>query len=77
VGEYRIYLITANHHIDAPNTRSIFEHGPDHRLQITRRCADDLKQSLERQTATSEVPQFVEQPSVLDGYDSLSCKALH
>src|SRR5262249_57999613 len=63
--------------------RRVRQHRPEHRLQLTRRTADDLKnlggRSLLRQRLAQIIctlPQLVEEPRVLDGDDGLRGEVL-
>src|SRR5262249_49264876 len=59
------------------NMHRILQHGLEHRLQLTRRSADNLEHVGCRSLLLQRFPQFVEQPRILDGDDGLRSKILH
>ena len=56
---------------------AFFEHGRKDRFQLARRRADDAQDIRCRGLLLQRLPQFIEQPRVLDGDDGLSGEALH
>src|SRR5262249_48509803 len=54
----------------------VLQHGLKHRLQLTRRSADNLEYVGGRGLLLQRLPQFVEQPRVLDGDDGLGGEVL-
>ena len=57
--------------------RCRFDQRIQHRLQIEGRTADDLEHVRGRGLLLQRLPQFVEQPRVLDGDDGLGGEVLH
>ena len=57
--------------------RGIFEHGRKDRFQFARRRADDAQDVRRRRLLLQRLPQFAEQPRVLDGDHRLRGKIPH
>src|SRR6516162_1986867 len=55
----------------------ILEQGLEHRLQFTRRRADNLQHLGACRLLLQRFTQFIKQPGVLDSDDGLGCKILH
>jgi hypothetical protein len=59
------------------DTRGVFEHGCKDRFQRPRRRANDAQHIRGRRLLFQRLPQFIEQPRVLDGDDGLGGKIPH
>src|SRR6516164_8587916 len=59
------------------DARRIGEHCLKHRLQLPRRTTDDSQYFRCRGLLLQRLPQFVQQPRVLNSDDGLRCKILH
>ena len=59
------------------DTRGVFEHGRKDRLQLAGRRTDDAQDIRRRRLLLQRLPQFIEQPRVLDGDDRLRGKIPH
>src|SRR6516165_205234 len=58
------------------NPSSIFQHGLENRLKLTRRRTDDAQHLGRRRLLLKRLPQLIKQPRVLDGDDSLGGEVL-
>src|SRR6516164_8269499 len=74
---FRSLLAMHRRNIGIAKLRRRFAKRVEHRLQVESRATDDLKHVGSRGLLLQRLPEFVQQPRILDGDDCLRGEVLH